>query len=1101
MYYGDKQDSLVKLMSGLSYRNWSIYGFKEDKSDSMADYYDPARWDGIAVKNGFILVVENNCGGTIGGDFVTKSYDAKIFKRIKKLQALLDCPNASQGEKTNAQAMIEKFDAKAVTEILVKGDLPPVIYQKNPDGSKWHIERNNEIIAKGTGVYSFSDVNTWKSEQIIFDIRDHNDPQTLSYFRADDWENTLSYRKERRLKDQKRLDKYFKLLDKWESLVVIKLGEGDEEKLVKKIITQKVVHFIAEDSEEPTEYFRVGDKWSRHSGLVKNLIYKLSDDGARVRKLTKKWVKLNDGTNLNAYKPEPNKNTKGTFKMFDEDDIKNGDVVYIKLVEKIETFDKVTYVKSKKSKSLKTTKKVVPQEEVVTPEPSATESKDLLKQERELQHKLYKGELTLTQYKEAFDSFMNHKDAFVAQLEVLQKKDIFALFPSDFMARYKSEKKDFLVEIAYHEFLTQYVYAVSEVFSYQPEGLCMTGDGESIEDAVIRYVKDATQEQFDERIQKREAFRKDLEERKLNIAKAVTEPKILDDFKIFIRVNGSKAMNSEQLDLYDKLVVDEIMAKLQEDKDKKKSIKVEVPEGIGFELIETVHTRDDYPLFVVKVTNRVDKDKFYELRSAAKRLGGWYSKYSKDGAIPGFQFKDEESAEEFMKLETGEEASAASNVEQHETSKSQSRSNKLIQQGKALEEKGEEKLNQPRQANTARRAGMAANAEGDARTMIRVAHTMQNIGKGLEVGEVKYLSGINSKAILEQLESILSYAKYLSARHFSKENGTRVEDERQTPITVDDIRFVEYPYPSFHTSILNEVLNTAKGREKNLLVKYVKSLTDDIIVFNTPNLLETLRGVLRKSEESYQKTTIKDYLIAYDRLQKANIVNISYLRVALKEYINYRGEAKKVNPLVLLERELIGRKIDGYFPTTDVLIDEMIEEADISDGMSFLEPEAGKGSIADKVRDRFSVSIDTIEVNHTLRNILEAKSYNIVSHDMLEYTDSTYDRIIMNPPFEKYQDIDHVQKAFKLLNDGGKLVAIMASSAFHNDHKKAKEFRQWLDECGARFWKNPEGSFLDSDRRTGVNTYMVVIDKETIVVNNPDYSSEQLETFATGSLF
>lgn len=39
MYYGDKQDSLLALMNGLVYRGWKIYGFKEDKSDSMTDYF------------------------------------------------------------------------------------------------------------------------------------------------------------------------------------------------------------------------------------------------------------------------------------------------------------------------------------------------------------------------------------------------------------------------------------------------------------------------------------------------------------------------------------------------------------------------------------------------------------------------------------------------------------------------------------------------------------------------------------------------------------------------------------------------------------------------------------------------------------------------------------------------------------------------------------------------------------------------------------------------------------------------------------------------------------------------------------------------------
>jgi hypothetical protein len=46
----------------LQAEGWTLYGFKEDRSDSMTDYYDPACWDGIAEKDGangtFVVVVD-----------------------------------------------------------------------------------------------------------------------------------------------------------------------------------------------------------------------------------------------------------------------------------------------------------------------------------------------------------------------------------------------------------------------------------------------------------------------------------------------------------------------------------------------------------------------------------------------------------------------------------------------------------------------------------------------------------------------------------------------------------------------------------------------------------------------------------------------------------------------------------------------------------------------------------------------------------------------------------------------------------------------------------------------------------------------------------
>ena len=91
--------------------------------------------------------------------------------------------------------------------------------------------------------------------------------------------------------------------------------------------------------------------------------------------------------------------------------------------------------------------------------------------------------------------------------------------------------------------------------------------------------------------------------------------------------------------------------------------------------------------------------------------------------------------------------------------------------------------------------------------------------------------------------------------------------------------------------------------------------------------------------------------------------------------------------------------------------------------------------------------MSVIEINPTLRDLLETKGYNVVDCDFLEHT-GEYDRIVMNPPFEKGQDIDHVRHAYELLKPGGKLVAIMSEGSFYRGDKKATEFREWLEEVG-----------------------------------------------------
>ena len=55
MNYYDKQEALVRIARALESNGFELHGFHEDDSDSMTDYFSPASWHGIAVKDGFII--------------------------------------------------------------------------------------------------------------------------------------------------------------------------------------------------------------------------------------------------------------------------------------------------------------------------------------------------------------------------------------------------------------------------------------------------------------------------------------------------------------------------------------------------------------------------------------------------------------------------------------------------------------------------------------------------------------------------------------------------------------------------------------------------------------------------------------------------------------------------------------------------------------------------------------------------------------------------------------------------------------------------------------------------------------------------------------
>lgn len=175
------------------------------------------------------------------------------------------------------------------------------------------------------------------------------------------------------------------------------------------------------------------------------------------------------------------------------------------------------------------------------------------------------------------------------------------------------------------------------------------------------------------------------------------------------------------------------------------------------------------------------------------------------------------------------------------------------------------------------------------------------------------------------------------------------------------------------------------------------------------------------------------------------------------------------------ERALIGQKLDGYFPTPKALAERVVAEARLMPGQRVLEPGAGKGDIASAIRAA-GIEPDVIEINGTLREVLELKGFRVVASDFLTYQE-TYDRILMNPPFEANQDIRHVRHAFELLRPGGRVVAIMGEGAFFRQGREEADFRTWLEEHGGSSEKLPPGSFLQSDRSTGVAARLVVLDK------------------------
>ncbi len=702
-----------------------------------------------------------------------------------------------------------------------------------------------------------------------------------------------------------------------------------------------------------------------------------------------------------------------------------------------------------------------------------------LQESKDFYRSVLEGKVTPEHIKINWERFKDSKSTIEAELNSKTKAELSKMISSMYIR--SDDKKADIVKRVLNDIETNFVPGS---LAYNPF------DKGSKEAALEKGVNEWTQDKIDANSAAFKATQKERIERIAKISEAIKNPQTLEDFETKKQYAKDKTLTPEQQKLYDELVAQKNASQRKSEIEQKSKIEAIQNEGIKMSARQTKHTKTGEDLHVVSLDERVDKETYNKLNERAKKLGGYYSSYNKGGAIPGFQFKDPDKAKEFMSLD--ELSKGSENLQDKETKGSE----RLRAVADSLREDANERLNRDRLANTNRRARMAASAEDDARRDLFIADTMQNISDAITNGKAKYLGGINSKAQVEQLESILKQGHYDYARDKSNETNKYQQYQSykqiaESPITDEAVTRAKFPYPQVRVGSMRDIIKQVKDKPglKLLAQKMAKKLENFNsrgeygVKFESEQDIEDLRTFLSKADRHIPKDwdmkEAKAELQGYDRIRRTGITTPEELRTSLREYLGYRGTKQNADPIKKLERDLVGVKIEGYFPTPDTLAFDMVDKLDVKPGQKVLEPSAGKGSLADAVLSKYGADtkIDTIEVNSKLANLLKAKGYDPKQEDFLELKGVRYDRIIMNPPFERGQDMDHVRHAYDLLEPGGKIVAIMGEGGFFRSDSKSVEFRDWLNSRGGTSEKLPEGSFKTSDNPTGVNTRLVIIEK------------------------
>ncbi|GAA4493425.1 LPD38 domain-containing protein [Pseudaeromonas paramecii] len=417
---------------------------------------------------------------------------------------------------------------------------------------------------------------------------------------------------------------------------------------------------------------------------------------------------------------------------------------------------------------------------------------------------------------------------------------------------------------------------------------------------------------------------------------------------------------------------------------------------------------------------------------------------------------------------------------------------KLRDTGKTLISLGRDKENAPRQTNTPKRASQAASAIRDAQKMQADGETLIKIADAVDAGEAPHLAKLSNKAqyqALDQIHRRAIPAKHMEGGEYRGYYEGRTEQRRKTGVTVDDYADqIQYPKINAHPDHLRSAANALgdirgyKGLAGKL--SYAARLVTNADRFRPAELDEdTAKALVKAAKDTgnrdvkWASENVESGLATRERLRRMGIDNSDQLVAAIKELDAIQVPRKQESRLQQLERGLVGNKIPGYFNTQGEALNRVMAAAGVKPGDEVLEPSAGKGNIADAAKQA-GAKVDTVERHNTLREILAEKGHNLIGNDFTQLEQGKlYDKVIMNPPFEQQQDIDHVRKAWQHVKPGGRLVAVMSAGVEGNSNRKASDFRQWLEDNGGSMERLPEGSFKASDRSTGVNTVMVVMDK------------------------
>ena len=189
-----------------------------------------------------------------------------------------------------------------------------------------------------------------------------------------------------------------------------------------------------------------------------------------------------------------------------------------------------------------------------------------------------------------------------------------------------------------------------------------------------------------------------------------------------------------------------------------------------------------------------------------------------------------------------------------------------------------------------------------------------------------------------------------------------------------------------------------------------------------------------------------------------------------------RPAAEAIEPLLLTGEVNDARADHAAFYTPPELADEVIAQAAIAPGMEVLEPSAGGGALAVEAR-RQGAKVTCVEIRPEACHALRSLRLQVEQADFLALRSAhlgLFDRVVMNPPFNRRQDVAHVAHALRFLRPGGRLVALVAAGFESRSDRATVELRDQVIAQRGSWTRLPSGSFRSAG--TDVQVCLVVVD-------------------------